>query len=196
MTVRELRSHSFNGEWHPGQHALSDDELQAALLDEDRGPIDESTVMTPLCVSWPMGYAWSSSAAQCVMTGSVLDMGVRPEKFLGDEHTLPPKGVTTFSAETDDVLAFELGPRGGLLDNADAPLKALDEVWDNHGIISKEEKAVDRQLDGTALGIDFINGCELQPKQSCLIDMLAGLVDLLGNPICSRKDLSRYLGKW
>ena len=108
-----------------------------------------------------MVFAWSSCAAQYVMTSSVLTSGVHHSQFLGDEHTLPPRGCTAYSAATDDVLAFEVGPCSGMDNETAASRKALDKVWEEDGIVSKREKATDSAMNGTALGIDLIQGRDM-----------------------------------
>ena len=72
VTVQELQANTYTGDWHPGQHPLSDHELQTLLMVDDRGPVAPQDVLVPLSCCWPMGFAWSSCAAQYVMTDSVL----------------------------------------------------------------------------------------------------------------------------
>ena len=75
-------------------------------------------------------------------------------------------------------------------------MQRLDKVWERLGIVSKTEKASDRVLSGTALGIDLIERTELQPKSTRLVELLLALIDLLKDPTCTRKQLSSYLGSW
>ena len=76
-----------------------------------RGACADGDILFPLAACWPMGFAWSSSAAQYIMTSSVLETGVDTSQFLGDDHSLPCPRSTAYSVATDDVLAFEVGPR-------------------------------------------------------------------------------------
>ena len=59
VTVRELQSTVYKGDWHPGQHALSDEEIRETLMSDDLGPLTADDIVFPLAACWPMGYAWS-----------------------------------------------------------------------------------------------------------------------------------------
>ena len=104
-------------------------EVQDYLIDDDGHKLDGFTLVTPLSLTWPMGFAHSAYVAQQIMTESCLLAGFSENQFLSSAGSIPDPLLPCVTVATDDVNAFarlSLEERVAL---EESPLVDLDEVW-------------------------------------------------------------------
>ena len=52
-------------------------------------PIDIDATLHPHCISWPMGFAWSSFLAQSSLLAQCFAGGLKRNQVLSDDHLSP-----------------------------------------------------------------------------------------------------------
>ena len=180
----------------PDDGSLTLNELQTFVQD-DGGALVDTDVVTPISLCWPMGFAWSSYAAQSTMVASVLKANFESNQFLVDEGALPTPNMPTVAVATDDVTAFVRAS----VSEVDAwrvagvsPLDSLDEAWGAIGIAGQDSKRYDLLSSATVLGASLLNGTHLGPRFSTVWSLIEAIVDLSSFCQCSPKDYSSILG--
>ena len=117
-------------------------ELQATLLDDVE--LDESSRVTPVNLTWAMGYSWSSFVAQSTMIQSCHSAGFPRECFVTEGHQLPSQYVTsicgTIAVNTEDVTHFLRSTRRNVTALDIPPLALLDHAREKQGIRAQPTK--------------------------------------------------------
>ena len=93
----------------------------------------------PFCLSWPMGFAWSSFLAQSTLLHQCLLGGLRRNQVLADDHIAPFATGLNFALATDDLMVFARGTQTA----ARHRLACVDRTIANAGIIAHPGKNVD-----------------------------------------------------
>ena len=178
VTVWELRNLDLKGARHAMQEPLTLDELRGFFLQNVDVRSDPLLSLYPLGLVWPMGHSWSAAVAQHVMTGTCIEAGVADSKFLTDEHHLADAGRPAVGAAVDDANLFERSRGAKSEPLGRSILEDLDDVSARHGILSKDDKKIDKSLNGVVLGMQLADGKFLLPKQARLLDIVVSLTDL------------------
>ena len=172
---------------------ISEEELFE--LDPNLAICDMSTLLYPLCTTWPMGYAWSSFIAQTVLLRRCEESGLDRSIVLADTAPLPTNFDTCFALATDDLMLFSVAPE----DAVDPSLSrriAFDNVIARHGLIPATEKDVNDELSATCIGIDVDAGRYLAPhasKAAMLVEAIGHLYS--GHVHLSDLELAALLGQ-
>ena len=125
----------------------------------------------PVCKCWPMGFAWSSFLAQSTLLHRCFAGGLKVSQVLSDDRLVPASSRLMFALATDDLMLFARGSQ----QRARYRLKAVDQAALDAGIIPKVDKNIDEARDGTAIGIDLIDGVYLAPHAPKLWTLTCGL---------------------
>ena len=142
---------------------------------------------------WPMGHSYSAAVAQHTLLETVLETGVGSGQLLHDEHVLGSASLPNVALAIDDVNLFERFGRDVRMSDPSC-LQCLDAVWLQKCIVPKKEKAVDRSLNATVLGMQIVNGELLLPKGPRLVQTVCALMNIIRTPRISPKDLSCFVG--
>ncbi len=174
-----------------GDDGLSEVELSRCLEADGTG---SSETLTPVSRVWPMGFGWSSFAAQSLMVASCAAAGFERDCLVTEEgaFTAGPGGAV--SVATDDVLHYLRGAEDELADLTEPPLAALDRAWEELGVIENGEKAFDLASSATALGVVFDEGLRLLPKGERVYELLLATADLLRGALASPRELASLGG--
>ena len=175
-----------------GDACLSVTDLDAFWIGS--GDLGAHTSVVPLSLVWPMGFGWSSYAAQATMVDSVLSSGFSADRLLCEESTLPPPWGPVISVATDDVLLFERVPAGPPPPVASSPLQSLDQVWKERGIRAQSSKCFEQASSAVALCIMLKDGVGLIPPPARLVDVFLGGADLLRGGRCAPLELASFGG--
>ena len=174
---------------------LTSDEVRSFLIDDDESQLVPGSSVTPVCLTWPMGFAYSAFVAQQVMTASCIAAGFTETQFLTNAGALPDPGSESIAVATDDVNLFTRLSWDERAAIVRPPLHRLDEVWKAWQLAPKPEKCVDLAKSGGLLGVELINGLSLAPKFKRLGSIVSSLVSLLGSKRGSPQNVHSFLGK-
>ena len=103
---------------------ITKDALQCFIFDGLL--LAEVVEVTPVNLTWAMGFGWSSYLAQAYMTSFCEEAGFLVSQFLHEEGDLPHQTQPAISVATDDVLHFCRRSQQEVSQMRDAPLLALD----------------------------------------------------------------------
>ena len=171
-------------------------ELQSFVKDQD-GALEAKDVLTPISLCWPMGFAWSSFAAQSTMVASVQQANFGSTQFLTDEGALPDPGLPSVAVATDDVTLFNRASHAEVNAWRQAgysPLGTLDAAWESIGIVGQDSKKYDLHSTTTVLGVSLLDGTQLGPRFGTLWSLMEAVADLTHLGKCCPKDYSSILG--
>ena len=174
-----------------GPDALSSMELAAMLED---GADASSAFLTPVSRVWPMGFGWSSYAAQCLMVDTCTEAGFDRSSLVTEEGAFVPGASGAVSVATDDVLHYLRGTPEEMQELIEPPLAPLDRVWQSRGVIGNDAKSFDVAPSATALGVVFDRGVRLLPRGQRVGDILTATADLLHGAEASPKELASLGG--
>ena len=169
-------------------------ELRDYLIDGDGLELDDVTLLAPVSLTWPMGFAHSAYVAQQIMTEACLLAGFSENQFLSSAGSIPDPLLPCVTVAIDDVNAFVRLSREERVALQESPLADLDEVWAEINIIAKQEKSSDLSRSGVMLGVELVNGMQLHPKRKRFGSLFGGLLDLLTIGMTSPRALHEYLG--
>ena len=168
--------------------------LRDLVIDGNGTDVCESEWLTPVSLTWPMGFAHSSYVAQQVLTHACLAAGFQPTQFLAHAGALPHPYLASVAVATDDLNLFtRLSPQQRA-EISGPPLAVLDRVWAEMGILPKVEKSLDLSQSGVMLGVESVNGMQLHPKRKRLGALFGGLMVLLTDGAASPRATHEYLG--
>ena len=155
----------------------------------------ESTWIFPLCLSWPMGFSWSSFVAQSVLLGCCTRSGLGTDLILAEGCPVPARGDLTFALATDDVMVFNVAPEGASRPSKDV-LSALDAEIARRGIQAASAKDVDDEHNATCIGVDVDDGRFLAPNGKTLLRILIAVAYIADRPafLASPLGMSSLLG--
>ena len=108
----------------------------------------------PVCTSWPMGFSWSSFVAQSKLLRCCSHAGLTRDHMLADDLPIPSVIDTTFALATDDVMLFTIGEPH----EAKPRLDRQDQSIESAGVVAHRGKDINAELNGTAIGIDLVDG--------------------------------------
>ena len=172
---------------------LTQDELSAMLLD---GPLPTDTIwITPVCLTWPMGFGWNSFIAQSAMVKSCTDAGFNPWDFSTGERILSADSDSAVAVATDDVNVFNRLSPAMVAKLSEYPLDRLDRSWDRAGIQGNTLEFIDLATDGRVLGVDLRDGIRLQARGDKISAILSEFVGLAANPVCTPLSLAAFVGQ-
>jgi hypothetical protein len=176
---------------------MPSDEIASYIM--DTSSVCHATQFTPVNLTWAMGFSWSSFVAQSTMVHSCQAAGFPRECFLTEGHRLPPPLVATvcgaLAVNTDDVTHFQRGSKSEIRSLEVPPLALLDQAWADQGIRGQNKKSMDLCRNGTALGVDLVDGVSLAPNLQGFADTLLGGVDLLRHRRASPSEVNSLSGK-
>ena len=112
-------------------------DISGFLLDGDGRKLAENAWVSPVSLTWAMGFAHSAFVAQQVMTATCLDAGFHESQFLTNAGSLPPLAVPSIAVATDDVNVFTRLSRDERRAVTVPPPQALDKVWIDWGLVPK-----------------------------------------------------------
>jgi hypothetical protein len=114
-------------------------------------------------------------------------------------HRLPSAHATsicgTLAVNTDDVTHFIRVPIFKSKTVDIPPLSLVDEEWKAKGIRGQHRKSIDLQSNGTALGIDLVDGVWLAPHLPGFVSVVLAGTDLLRCKTASPLETNSLLGK-
>ena len=139
--------------------------------------ITGSTLVFPLCLSWPMGFSWSSFIAQSVLLQCCVRSGLTTDRILADDTPVPRDGRLTYALATDDVMIFNVAQEGALQPTKDV-LVQLDKCISDRGIQAAVAKDENDVHDVTCIGIDVCDGIFLAPNARKLACAVVSVVHL------------------
>ena len=144
----------------------------------------------PVCMSWPMGFSWSSFIAQSKLLKCCRAAGLDEARMLADDLPVPAQTDVSFALATDDVMVFSLGD-----ESAAAPwLEALDEAIAASEIVRHPDKDVNAKTNETAIGVDLVDGRFFAPHGKKLAKVLRGCIHFLSHGEASRLEVSALIG--
>ena len=170
-------------------------EIKLALVDADAQSICATDWLSPVSLTWPMGFAHSAYVAQQLMTASCLAAGYKPSQFITSAGALPQPYEPCIAVATDDVNSFTRLSRHERAGVTTPPLQRLDKVWEDWKVESKDEKSVDLARSGVLLGVEIVKGLNLMPKSKRMGVLLSSLLALLAGAMGSPKGVHSFLGK-
>ena len=173
---------------------LSGDELRTFLVDGDGSEPSAGDWLTPVSLTWPMGFAHSSYVAQQVMTASCLAAGFQQSQFLTNAGALPHQHLPCVAVATDDVNMFVRLSKHERDEITEPPLQSLDDVWAAWELQPKREKCDDLLRSGVVLGVELVNGMSLVPKRKRMGSLVGGLCSLLADPVTTPRFMQSFLG--
>ena len=145
----------------------------------------------PFCLSWPMGFAWSSFLAQSTLLHQCFLGGLRRNQVLADDHIAPFGSGLSFALATDDLMVFARGNQAA----ARHRLARVDRAVADAGIIAHPGKNVDEAASGTAIGVDIDDGKALAPHDNELCVVILGILHMLtAGPRLNKKDMQAVIG--
>ena len=103
-----------------------------------------------------MGFSWSSYVAQSAMSAVCISGGLNLNGQLSDDQR-SPEGNTAWGLATDDVVIFSRAPCIAVRHQ----LARLERSFVRHGIVKHAGKDVTHEKNGTAIGIDLVDGLAL-----------------------------------
>ena len=104
---------------------ISARELNAFVIDGAGGLLRDNDWVTPVNLTWPMGFAHSSCIAQQVMTSACLAAVFKEGQFITTAGALPQQSCPVVAVATDDINCFVRVPRHQPLDGVEPPRKRL-----------------------------------------------------------------------
>ena len=116
--------------------------------------VDSSTVLTPCCLTWPMGFSWSSYLAQSTLLACLYAAGVKENSIVADDKAAPAQLGLNVALATDDVIVFARGQQI----RARRAVQAIDNAISAAGIDAHRGKDVNEKSDATVIGIDVVDG--------------------------------------
>jgi hypothetical protein len=162
--------------------------------------LNGNAVLTPINITWAMGFSWSSFVAQSTMVHSCIAAGFPKEMFLTEAHCLPPPSFREMcgimAVNTDDITHFLRASPVAKRSLDMPPLALLDKTWDERKIIAQDRKSFDMMQNGTALGIDLIEGVSLAPQLDGFVNVIRAGVDLVRRRHGSPEAVNSLLGKF
>ena len=148
-----------------GVDGMTSAELHSYFLSGER-VTDLAETITPVNLTWAMGFSWSSYVAQSVMTGCCMRAGATVDTFLAHDGTVPEDMTAVIGVATDDVMHFSNeGP-----DRGQAWMEGLENIFAAVGVVSNPSKDLVGSRNATCVGIDFVEGTKLMPQVSKLWD--------------------------
>ena len=174
------------------ERGLTDEELRSFSVD---GLTDNDVYVIPLCNTFPMGFGWSSYAAQSTMLAACRRIGYGDDHFLTGERVLPASQDVRVAIATDDINVFERLSPGEVGSSGPPPLSALDDDWIAHGIVGHDDKAADRQRNARVLGVDLREGWRLQARGDKVLRIIEAVCDFANLQQCSPLDVSTLVGQ-
>jgi hypothetical protein len=82
------------------------DDLRKFIIDDNGGELMGDARLSPVSLTWPMGFSHSSFVAQQLMSESCLVAGLDESQFLSSEGVLPDADEPSIAVATDDVNCF------------------------------------------------------------------------------------------
>lgn len=113
------------------------------LIDDDGLKLDSFTLVAPVSLTWPMGFAHSAYVAQQIMTEACLLAGFSENQFLSSAGSIPDPLLPCVTLATDDVNAFVRLFREERTELEESPLADLDKIWVEMKIMAKLDKSLD-----------------------------------------------------
>ena len=146
------------------------------------GGVSGSTLLYPRSRVWPMGFSWSSYVAQSTMASVCASAGLCAHWQLADD-LMVPTGPTSFGLATDDIIIFSSKPEPYVR----SLLGRLDRAFVRTGVQKHAGKDVDCALNGTAVGVDLVNGLALFGNHGKLAVLIPAIIE------CLRRDMAAPL---
>ena len=146
----------------------------------------------PVCLTWPMGFSWSSYLAQSTLLHCLTVAGFGNGKLLADDCA-PPKDLSlTVSLATDDVMLFARGCSV----RARKAVGDIDRAIEGAGIIAHTGKNIDDALNTTVIGVDLCRGMHLTPHAKKMALVVSGLTHFVSTAVraISPEELQTILG--
>ena len=153
------------------------------------GRVTPGSLLFPVSRVWPMGFSWSSFVAQSTMTAVCRTAGLPADAQMSD-CSRAPISQTRWGLATDDVCVFSREEDSHVRQK----LSRLDRAFVQHRIVRNEAKDLTHELNGTAVGIDLVDGLHLYASQPKLVKLLPALVWLLGLAATTPRSIERVLG--
>ena len=188
VTLRELHEHADS--LGLGEQLLEFLPAGTPTAIADHGDLE----LTPLGLTWQMGFGWSSHVAQSFMVASCEKAGFEEASFLTHQGSFPPRDDEAISVATDDVLHFVSMSRAEAVGCSTTPLERLDRAWADLRVAGNDAKSFDLHTCGTALGVQLTDGVRIHARSGRLRDLLMAGLDLMGYPHAAPRDLHRMLG--
>ena len=167
---------------------LLDRRTLAELAPAARGFTD-SSLHFPRSRVWPMGFSWSSYVAQCTMQTACHRAGLTQGMQLADDLPGPLIG-TAFGLATDDICIFVRED----FDICRSICSRVDRSLSSHGIVRHEGKDITGSLNGTAVGVDLVDGLYLLANCQKLIALLPALFGAISAKSMTPLEMSTLLG--
>ena len=156
------------------------EKIRGYSIDDDGLELGCGTLLAPVSLTWPMGFAHSAYVAQQIMIEDCLLAGLsKKNKILSSAGSMPAHHLPCITVATDYVNAFARLSREERAELQESPLACLDEVWSEMKIIAQLEKSSDLSRSGVMLGVELVNGMQLHPKRTRLGVVFGGLTVLL-----------------
>ena len=131
----------------------------------------------PLCLSWPMGFSWSSYVAQSILLQCCMKGGLGTSQILADDVPVPRDGSLTYALAADDVMVFNVA-RADAVRPSKQILDRLDQAITHWGVQPAPAKDENGVHDVTCIGIDVCDGTCSAPNAHKLALTLAAVVHL------------------
>lgn len=112
-----------------GDNLLDMDTVNRYVVDSSAKTVVEDDWLTPVGLTWPMGFSHSAFVAQQVMTETCLQAGFVQEQFLFKDGALPDASLPSIAVATDDVNAFVRLPSHVARDKCDAGTTKWGQRW-------------------------------------------------------------------
>ena len=168
---------------------ISLDELRSYWCGSSSLSLD--TIAHPLCLSWPMGFAWSSFLAQSTLLSLCLRGGLKLSQILSSDRVTPKSTRCNFALATDDLMIFGRGNQSGIKHR----LARVDKAIKDGGVQRHPGKDEDEKASGTAVGIDLDQGLFLAPHAPKICKLVNGLTHFLRDqPLVAVEEVQAIIG--
>lgn len=181
---------------------ISLDELEAQVLDLHGARLLPEHRITPVMLSWPMGFAWSSMVAQQTILNVCVKAGLKEDQLLCLEEPLPPDHRELATVATDDIILLHQLP----VDASGAPdlpardlvagrFEALDDAFRMAGALRNVDKDVNLEESIDALEVTLGNDPPFAELAIVKLFMLMmATLSLAGSTMASPADVDTLLG--
>ena len=139
-----------------------------------------------------MGFSWSSCICQEVALLYCVQAALDSTKLLADDADSPDDPSDVFIVTTDDVVTFNSNSK----EAACATAEKLDAAMAKHGVEKHGAKDTTGSLNGTVIGIDSVDGCQLGPQGDSLTAFLRRAIALLRCRAASPLQVNALIGRW
>ena len=149
------------------------------------------TIAHPLCLSWPMGFAWSSFLAQSTLLALCLRGGLKLSQILSSDRVTPNSTRCNFALATDDLMVFGRGNQSSIKHR----LARVDKAIKDGGVQRHPDKDEDEKATGTAVGVDLDQGLYLAPHAPKICKLVGGLTYFLRDqPLVTIDEVQAIVG--